>query len=195
MIIKHTNIFHSKELPNFTQGGIFGLKLHHLATLVCSCPCPLQLKVFWAELSRCQNHEKRKTPILQKILERFLDDRATNQLKENLKITFKETYQGCQMVYFQTKNPNLGKFWRTLEWKKVGIFMNTWNITAIFYNVWPFGIVCGHLVYFSQFGMLVPRKIWQHWNVFKAGGRISASTRELTKNGVTLWFVSNKRAL
>jgi hypothetical protein len=21
------------------------------------------------------------------------------------------TYQGCQLVYFQTKNPNLGKFW------------------------------------------------------------------------------------
>jgi hypothetical protein len=21
------------------------------------------------------------------------------------------------MVYFQTKNPNLGKFWRALEWK------------------------------------------------------------------------------
>jgi hypothetical protein len=23
--------------------------------------------------------------------------------------------QGCQMVYFQTKNPNLGKFWSALE--------------------------------------------------------------------------------
>jgi hypothetical protein len=23
--------------------------------------------------------------------------------------------QGCQMVYFQTKNPNLGKFWRGME--------------------------------------------------------------------------------
>jgi hypothetical protein len=23
--------------------------------------------------------------------------------------------QGCQMVSFQTKNPNLGKFWRALE--------------------------------------------------------------------------------
>jgi hypothetical protein len=26
--------------------------------------------------------------------------------------------QGCQMVYFQTKNPNLGKFWRALECKR-----------------------------------------------------------------------------
>jgi hypothetical protein len=25
--------------------------------------------------------------------------------------------QGCQMVCFQTKNPNLGKFWRALEWE------------------------------------------------------------------------------
>jgi hypothetical protein len=33
--------------------------------------------------------------------------------------------------------------------------------TAIWYNLWPFGIVCSHLVYFSRFGMLGPRKIWQ----------------------------------
>jgi hypothetical protein len=25
--------------------------------------------------------------------------------------------QGCQMVYFETKNYNLGKFWRILQWK------------------------------------------------------------------------------
>jgi hypothetical protein len=25
--------------------------------------------------------------------------------------------QGCQMVYFHTKNPNLGIFWRALEFK------------------------------------------------------------------------------
>jgi hypothetical protein len=33
--------------------------------------------------------------------------------------------------------------------------------TAIWYNVWQFGIVCSHLVYFSRFGMFGPRKIWQ----------------------------------
>jgi hypothetical protein len=32
---------------------------------------------------------------------------------------------------------------------------------AIWYNLWPFGIVCGNLLYFSQFGMFGPRKIWQ----------------------------------
>jgi hypothetical protein len=31
----------------------------------------------------------------------------------------------------------------------------------IWYILWPFGIVCGHLVYISRFGMFVPRKIWQ----------------------------------
>jgi hypothetical protein len=36
--------------------------------------------------------------------------------------------QGCQMVSFQTKNTNLGMFWRTLEWQMlisilvIGIF-------------------------------------------------------------------------
>jgi hypothetical protein len=41
--------------------------------------------------------------------------------------------QGCQTVCFQTQNPNLGKFWRALEWKmlvyfKVTLvyFMATW---------------------------------------------------------------------
>jgi hypothetical protein len=29
---------------------------------------------------------------------------------------------GCQMVYFQTKNPNLGKFWEGLAVEAVGIF-------------------------------------------------------------------------
>jgi hypothetical protein len=35
--------------------------------------------------------------------------------------------------------------------------------TAIWYNLWPFGIVIGHLLYFSRFGMFGPRKIWQPW--------------------------------
>jgi hypothetical protein len=50
-------------------------------------------------------------------------------------------YQGCQMVYFQTKNPNLGKFGRVLQWKMLVYFM------AIWYILRSFGIVCGVLVY------------------------------------------------
>jgi hypothetical protein len=33
--------------------------------------------------------------------------------------------QGCQMVCFKTKNPNLGKFWRALELKMFVDFMDT----------------------------------------------------------------------
>jgi hypothetical protein len=35
--------------------------------------------------------------------------------------------------------------------------------TAVRYNLWPFGLVCGNLVYFLHFGMLGPRKVWQPW--------------------------------
>jgi hypothetical protein len=43
--------------------------------------------------------------------------------------------QGCQMVCFQTKNPNLGKFWRVLKWK-------------FFYILRPSGLFYGHRKYF-----------------------------------------------
>jgi hypothetical protein len=44
--------------------------------------------------------------------------------------------QGCQMVYFKTPYPNLGKFWLVHS-------MAIWNILR------PFGIFYGHLVYFT----------------------------------------------
>jgi hypothetical protein len=46
-------------------------------------------------------------------------------------------HQGCQMVYFQTKYPNLGKFWRALDWKILIYFMaiaNIWLTFGIFYD-------------------------------------------------------------
>jgi hypothetical protein len=71
--------------------------------------------------------------------------------------------QGCQMVYFQTKSPNLGKFWRELQLKMLVYFMDIWSILR------PFGIFHSHLVKFvlilytfPRFGIhIVPRKIWQ----------------------------------
>jgi hypothetical protein len=50
--------------------------------------------------------------------------------------------QGCQMVCFQTKNPNLGKFWRALDWKMFTYFISIWNIS------WRFGIFYDHLAHF-----------------------------------------------
>jgi hypothetical protein len=62
---------------------------------------------------------------------------------------------------FKPKIQNLGKFWWAFECK-FGIFYDHLEyFMAILYNLCPFGIVCGHLLYFSQFGMVGPRKICQ----------------------------------
>jgi hypothetical protein len=58
------------------------------------------------------------------------------------------------MVYYQTKNPILGKFLRASDWKM------TLRSFRIIYSLLVY-IVCGHLVYFLHFGMFGPRKIWQ----------------------------------
>jgi hypothetical protein len=49
-------------------------------------------------------------------------------------------HRGCQMVYLQTKNPNLGKFWSGLEWKMLVHFMTIWSILRLF------GIIYGRWV-------------------------------------------------
>jgi hypothetical protein len=41
---------------------------------------------------------------------------------------------GC----FQTKNPNLGKFWNAFDWKMFVYLMATWDI------FWIFGIFYDH---------------------------------------------------
>jgi hypothetical protein len=57
--------------------------------------------------------------------------------------------QGCQMVFFETKNPNLGKFWRVLQLKISVYFMPNWSILG------SFGIFCSNLVYLKVL-----------WNIF-----------------------------
>jgi hypothetical protein len=63
--------------------------------------------------------------------------------------------QCCQMVYFQTKYPNMGKFQRALYWKMLIYFMVIGNILGTFCTF------CVHLVHFFRFWYHVPRKIWQ----------------------------------
>jgi hypothetical protein len=53
--------------------------------------------------------------------------------------------QGCQMVYFQTKNSNLGRFWRALEWKLLVSDIPIWNILR------PFGIFAWSFGKFAPF--------------------------------------------
>jgi hypothetical protein len=67
--------------------------------------------------------------------------------------------QGCQMVSFQTKNPNLGKVWRALDGKMllygIGIL---YRYLRYFMTIWY--ILCSFGTVF-RFWYHVPRKIWQ----------------------------------
>jgi hypothetical protein len=63
--------------------------------------------------------------------------------------------QCCQMVYFKTKNLNLGKFWKVLQWKMLVIFMAISSIlrsNGILYDQ----LVHFHVIWYicSRFGML-----------------------------------------
>jgi hypothetical protein len=49
------------------------------------------------------------------------------------------------MVYFQTRNPNLGNFWSAFYWKMLEYFIVIRHISRIF------GILFGHMVYFCSF--------------------------------------------
>jgi hypothetical protein len=60
--------------------------------------------------------------------------------------------QGCQMVSFQTKNPNLGKFWRAIDWKMFLYFM------AILEYFQTFGIFYDHWVHFVFIWYIFP--VW-----------------------------------
>jgi hypothetical protein len=81
------------------------------------------------------------------------------------------------MAFFHTKNTNLGKFCRALQWKMLIYFYGLLvYVTTIWYILWPFGIpilwyfgiFSGQLVYFVAIWYVffplwyvVPRKIWQ----------------------------------
>jgi hypothetical protein len=67
--------------------------------------------------------------------------------------------QGCQMVYFQNKNTDLGKLWSDFDWKLLIYFNVICNI------VWTFGILYDHFVHFmliwyifSGFGIMHQEK-------------------------------------
>jgi hypothetical protein len=52
-----------------------------------------------------------------------------------------------------------------MEMENRGIFYDRLvYFTAIGNILWPFGIVCGHLVFLPPFWDLEPRKIWQPWS-------------------------------
>jgi hypothetical protein len=77
------------------------------------------------------------------------------------------------MAYFKTKNHNLGKFVRTLEWKMLVILKAVWSILR------SFGVFRGHLIHFmfiwyilSRSGRLYQEKSGNPDNYFWLDGSI-----------------------
>jgi hypothetical protein len=68
-----------------------------------------------------------------------------------LNFRFMLKVQGCQMVYFQTKNTNLGKFWSFSQWKMMIHVMTIWSVLT------PFGIFCVRSVHFMAIWYIFPR--------------------------------------
>jgi hypothetical protein len=67
--------------------------------------------------------------------------------------------QGCQMVCFQTKNPNLGKFCRVLQLKMSVYFMEIWSIIRSFSIIYLYSVYFVVIWYiFSRFGILFQEK-------------------------------------
>jgi hypothetical protein len=58
----------------------------------------------------------------------WLQQKSNEKIYETQKIPVSHPIQGCQMVYFQTKKPNLSKFWRALKREIMVYFMAIWNI-------------------------------------------------------------------
>jgi hypothetical protein len=73
-----------------------------------------------------------------KVLEKLLPAKPARVLAQ----------QGCQIEYFQTKNLNLGKLCRILQWKMLAYFMAAWSILRAFGIFVAILYVYGHLVYF-----------------------------------------------
>jgi hypothetical protein len=70
--------------------------------------------------------------------------------------------RGCQMAYFRTRNPNLGKFWRNLELQMFIYSVCHYEyFTALWYILWHFGNFCGYLVHDYPLWYVLPRKIRQ----------------------------------
>jgi hypothetical protein len=71
--------------------------------------------------------------------------------------------QGCQMVYSQTKNTNLGEFLRALEWKRLVYSWAIWNVHMYVLRLfctflWPFGDLVANWNIFLHFGTLCHEK-------------------------------------
>jgi hypothetical protein len=77
------------------------------------------------------------------------------------------------MAYFQTKNPNLGKFWIVLQWMILVYFMVIWPILL------PFGKFCDH------FGLF-------HGDLVTFSHLVCCNSKNLATLAPTLFFRENE---
>jgi hypothetical protein len=76
------------------------------------------------------------------------------------------------MVYFQTKNPNLGKFLRALDWKMLIYFVDIWNSLQTFVEFYDHLVQFVLIWYiFSAFGIMHAEKSGNH------GAKVSESEK------------------
>jgi hypothetical protein len=91
-----------------------------------------------------------------------LNSLTKNPQAISLSSTIMDREQGCQSVYFQTENPNLGKFWGALQWKLLLYLMPILEyFTAIWYILRPFGICISRPIGIGTswlFGVFSPEK-------------------------------------
>jgi hypothetical protein len=61
------------------------------------------------------------------------------------------------MAYFETKTPNLDKFWKVLQWNMLVYVVAIWSryCTAIWYTLW---ILSSLGIFISRFGMFYQEK-------------------------------------
>jgi hypothetical protein len=97
--------------------------------------------------------------------------------------------QGCRMVYFQTKNP----IWRALcRMEYVCIFYDHLEyFMAIWYNLWPFGMVCGDMVYFPILVCLDQDKSGNPAGDVRVRGIVSTKSEETENRKILIFFVGN----
>jgi hypothetical protein len=95
------------------------------------------------------------------------------------------------MVTFQTKNPNLGKFWRATDWKMLLYIMAIWNILQTFGKFYDH---LEHFVFiwciFAGFGIVYQEKSGNpDSNPYRLQTLDSSSVTFQNILGPMLWFL------
>jgi hypothetical protein len=79
------------------------------------------------------------------------------------------------MVCFQTKNNNLGKFWRVLKWKILVYFITIWSILLLL----EYFVVIWYI--FRRFGVFYREKSGNPGSIYPSGDDTSGPNRRASR--------------